>query len=34
MTFLLTLGSQDNVKITTLKAFNREEFAALVAGLS
>ena len=33
MTFLLTLGSTGNVKTTTLKAFNQEEFAALVGNM-
>ena len=30
MNFLLRLGSQGNVKTTTLKAFTKEEFAAVV----
>ena len=30
MTFLLTLGSQGNVRTTTLKAFNTQQFAELV----
>ncbi len=29
-TFLLSLGSQGNVKTTTLKAFTQEEFAEIV----
>jgi len=33
MTFLLGLGSHGNVKTTTLKAFTKEEFAALVKRL-
>ena len=33
MTFLLGLGSQGNVKTTTLRAFTREEFAAAVKKL-
>ena len=33
MTFLLGLGSQGNVKTTTLKAATKEEFAALVKKL-
>ena len=33
MTFLLTLGATGNVKTTTLKAFNQEEFAALVGNM-
>ena len=30
MTFLLTLGSQGNVRTTTLKAFDTQQFAELV----
>ncbi len=30
MTFLLTLGSQGNVRTTTLKAFNTQQFTELV----
>ncbi len=33
MTFLLGLGSLGNVKTTTLRAFTREEFAAVVKKL-
>ena len=33
MTFLLGLGSQGNARTTTLKAFTREEFAAVVKKL-
>ncbi len=30
MTFLLTLGKQGNVRTTTLRAFDRQQFAELV----
>ena len=30
MTFLLTLGAQGNVRTTTLKAFNTQQFGELV----
>jgi uncharacterized protein with GYD domain len=33
MTFLLGLGSQGNVRTTTLRAFTREEFAQMVKKL-
>jgi uncharacterized protein with GYD domain len=33
MTFLLALGSQGNVRTTTLRAFDREQFTALVSKL-
>jgi len=33
MTFLLGLGAAGNVRTTTLKAFNREEFVKLVKRL-
>ncbi len=33
MTFMLGLGSGGNVRTTTLKAFSREEFAAMVKKL-
>ena len=33
MTFALALGSQGNVRTTTLKAFSKEEFAAIVKKL-
>ena len=33
MTFLLGLGSQGNVRTTTLKAFSREEFAGFIKKL-
>jgi uncharacterized protein with GYD domain len=33
MSFLLVLGSMGNVRTTTLKAFNQEEFAAIVKNL-
>ena len=33
MTFLLALGSQGNVRTTTLKAFDRGQFADLVSRL-
>ncbi len=32
-TFLLLLGSMGNVRTTTLKAFNKEEFAEMVKKL-
>jgi len=34
MTFLLGLGSQGNVRTTTLRAFTRDEFAQMVKKLS
>jgi len=33
MTFALALGSQGNVRTTTLKAFTKEQFAAMVKKL-
>jgi uncharacterized protein with GYD domain len=33
MTFLLTMGSLGNIRTTTLKAFTREEFEAIVKRL-
>jgi uncharacterized protein with GYD domain len=33
MTFVLALGSRGNVRSTTLKAFTKEEFAAIVKKL-
>ena len=33
MTFLLALGSQGNVRTTTLRAFDREQFADLTSKL-
>lgn len=33
MTFLLGLGSLGNIRTTTLRAFNREEFATMVKKL-